>query len=112
MHHFFRRVISLACILAFYPTSSLAAQPTPALELDPVIVTAAPFPAQEGELSANVTIITRKDIERQQAVTVSEILTQVPGLHADESGASGGLSSVYIRGGDPNFTAIMIDGIR
>ena len=76
-----------------------------------MIVTAAPFPAQEGELSANVTIITRKDIERQQAVTVSEILTQVPGLHADESGASGGLSSVYIRGGDPNFTAIMIDGI-
>jgi outer membrane cobalamin receptor len=58
-----------------------------------------------------VTIITRGEIERQQAVTVSEILTQVPGLHVDESGARGGLSSVYIRGGDPNFTAIMIDGI-
>ncbi len=76
-----------------------------------MVVTAAAFPAQEGEVSANVTIITREDIERQQAVTVSEILTQVPGLHVDESGARGGLSSVYIRGGDPNFTAIMIDGI-
>jgi outer membrane receptor for ferrienterochelin and colicin len=76
-----------------------------------VVVTAAAFPAQEAEVSANVTIITREEIERQQAVTVSEILTQVPGLHVDESGARGGLSSVYIRGGDPNFTAIMIDGI-
>jgi vitamin B12 transporter len=76
-----------------------------------VVVTAAAFPAQEGEISANITIITREEIERQQAVTVSEILTQVPGLHVDESGARGGLSSVYIRGGDPNFTAVMIDGI-
>ena len=76
-----------------------------------MVVTAAAFPAQEGEVSANVTIITREEIERQQAVTVSEILTQVPGLHVDESGARGGLSSVYIRGSDPNFTAIMIDGI-
>jgi vitamin B12 transporter len=76
-----------------------------------MVVTAAAFPAQEGEISANVTIITRDEIERQQAVTVSEILTQVPGLHVDESGARGGLTSVYIRGGDPNFTAILIDGI-
>ena len=76
-----------------------------------MVVTAAAFPAQEAEVSANVTIITREEIERQQAVTVSEILTQLPGLHVDESGARGGLSSVYIRGGDPNFTAIMIDGI-
>jgi vitamin B12 transporter len=76
-----------------------------------VVVTAAAFPAQEGEISANITIITSEEIERQQAVTVSEILTQVPGLHVDESGARGGLSSVYIRGGDPNFTSIMIDGI-
>jgi vitamin B12 transporter len=76
-----------------------------------MVVTAAAFPAQEGEISADITIITREEIERQQAVTVSEILTQVPGLHVDESGARGGLSSVYIRGGDPNFTAIMIDGV-
>jgi outer membrane cobalamin receptor len=111
-HHFIRLVISLACILiALQSTSSLAAQQTPALELDPVVVTAAAFPAQEGEVSANVTIITREEIERQQAVTLSEILTQVPGLHVDESGARGGLSSVYIRGGDPNFTTILIDGI-
>jgi vitamin B12 transporter len=76
-----------------------------------VVVTAAAFPAQEGEVSATVTIMRREEIERQQAVTLSEILTQVPGLHVDESGARGGLSSIYIRGGDPNFTAIMIDGI-
>jgi outer membrane cobalamin receptor len=68
-----------------------------------VVVTAAPFPAQEGELSDNVTDHYEKGHDRQQAVTVSEILTQVPGLHVDESGASGGLSSVYIRGGDPNL---------
>jgi outer membrane cobalamin receptor len=45
-----------------------------------VVVTAEAFPAQESAVAANVTIITREEIERQQAVTVSEILTQVPGF--------------------------------
>jgi outer membrane cobalamin receptor len=27
-------------------------------------------------------------------------------------GSRGGISSVYIRGGDPNFTLVMIDGIQ
>ena len=81
-------------MLAFHSTSSLAAQQTPALELDPVFMTPAAFPAQKEEVSAIVTIITREDMERQQAVTISEILMQVPGLHVDESGARGGSSSV------------------
>jgi outer membrane cobalamin receptor len=69
-----------------------------------MVVTAAAFPAQEGEISADITIITREEIERQQAVTVSEILTQVPGLHVDESSARGGFVRINLSAIGKNMT--------
>lgn len=41
-----------------------------------------------------------------------EVLKQVPGLYVDQPGGRGGTSSVYIRGGDPNFTLVLIDGVE
>jgi len=80
-------------------------------KLDPIIVSASALPAQLTQTPASVTVITRTDIENQQAHRFSEILQQVSGLHVDEMGGRGGINSVYVRGGDPNFTLIMIDGV-
>ena len=40
-----------------------------------------------------------------------EVLRLVPGLHVDQRGGRGGIGSVYLRGADPNFVVVMIDGI-
>ncbi|MCZ6876391.1 MAG: TonB-dependent receptor, partial [bacterium] len=34
------------------------------------------------------------------------------GLHIDQASARGSVSSVYMRGGDPNFTVVLIDGVK
>ena len=80
-------------------------------ELDPVVVTASAEPTSLTTAPASVTVITREQIEQQQANRLSEVLERVPGLYIDEKGGRGGMSSVYLRGGDANFTLIMIDGI-
>ena len=49
-------------------------------------------------------------IAAQQATSVTELLRQVSGVHIDQAGARGGISSVYVRGSDPNFTVVLIDG--
>ena len=41
-----------------------------------------------------------------------DLFRQVPGLQIDQLGGPGGLSSVYIRGSDPNHTLVLIDGVR
>jgi outer membrane cobalamin receptor len=61
---------------------------------------------------ASVEVITRAQIEAQQAVSVTELLRNVSGLHVDQPGARGSVSSVYIRGGDPNFALVLIDGVK
>ena len=70
--------------------------------------------AQEQPLSvtpASVTVITQEEIELSKASNIVELFREVPFVHISQTGASGGLSTATIRGGDPNFTLIMVDGI-
>lgn len=41
-----------------------------------------------------------------------EPLRELAGVWVDQPGGAGGLSSIYIRGADPNFTLVLIDGVR
>ena len=80
-------------------------------QLDPIVVSASALETPLPLTPTNVTVITRKEIEAQQAHRVSEILQLIAGLHVDEMGGRGGITSLYLRGGDPNFTLVMIDGV-
>ena len=61
--------------------------------------------------SASVTVLTREVIENSHAATAADLLRAAPFLQIAQSGAPGGLTTVTIRGGKPNFTLVMIDGI-
>lgn len=84
----------------------------PARTLEPVVVTGTVNPASVSQTPASVTVITREEIEERNASSVAELLQQVPGLYVDQPASRGGVTSVYIRGGDPNFTLVLIDGVK
>jgi iron complex outermembrane receptor protein/vitamin B12 transporter len=50
-------------------------------------------------------------IQLQNPVTVVDILRQAPGVVVTQQGGAGGLSYVSIRGGDPNFSKVLLDGV-
>jgi vitamin B12 transporter len=77
-------------------------------ELEPVIITATVAPTLLGRTTVPVTIIAREQIAAQQATGATELLRQVPGIHIDQAGACGGISSVYVRGSNPNFTVLRL----
>jgi outer membrane cobalamin receptor len=77
-----------------------------------VVVTATVAPTPLGRTTAPVTVISRELIAAQQATSVAEPLRQVPGVHIDQAGTRGGISSVYVCGSDPNFTVVLIDGVK
>ena len=87
---------SLAACLCF------AAFPTRA-ELDPpfsesVLVTATLTPEEEAEIGAATTVIDRRDIEDSGAVSVLDLLREVPGIDVVRSGSEGAVTSVFVRG--------------
>lgn len=64
-----------------------------------------------GQVASSVTVITAKDLERDQRRTVPDALAAVPGLNVVQTGGPGGLTSVFIRGTNSNHTKVLIDGI-
>jgi outer membrane cobalamin receptor len=82
------------------------------LTLEPLVVTGTVTPVPLSQSTASVTVISREQIAAQQTASVTEVLRQVPGLHIDQPGARGSVSLVYLRGGGPSFTLVLIDGVK
>jgi len=83
-----------------------------AVELGPVVVTATKTEVPLNEVTSSVTVITEQDIQEKKAKTVSEVLRDVPGLDVAQTGGPGGVTSVFMRGGNSDFTLVLIDGVR
>src|SRR5437773_8230634 len=76
----------------FYETATVVARPLPSA-------------------SASVTVVEAAEIEASGARSVGELLQGMPGLHVLRSGGRGGVTYAGIRGGDPNFTLVLLDGV-
>lgn len=93
-------------------TNPLWAASEPVAVLEPVVVSASRIPGTLEETTASMTLISREEIEARQPANLMDLLRHVSGLHVDQPGGRGGVSSVYIRGADPNFTVVLIDGVK
>jgi vitamin B12 transporter len=107
--------LSAFFVAASIVSNGISQGTTPSALKDPqpesVVVTVSADTVPLTEVSASVTIIGRDEIESSQVTTVFDLLQHTPFLHASQAGARGGLTTVSIRGGDPNFTLILLDGI-
>jgi vitamin B12 transporter len=96
--------------------SSAALAPTRAEQevaqvLPDVVVTATRLPTPASEVASSVTVITHDEIERKQERTLTDVLRDVPGLNIVQNGGTGGQTSVFMRGANPNGVKVLIDGI-
>ncbi|MEQ8264465.1 TonB-dependent receptor [Pseudohaliea sp.] len=57
------------------------------------------------------TVLDRRQIELLSPASTTSLLRAIPHLYLFENGGPGGLSFASIRGGDPNFTLVLIDGV-
>jgi iron complex outermembrane receptor protein/vitamin B12 transporter len=80
--------------------------------LETLVVTASRLDTPASELSSSTAVISRDWIELRNTATAADTLRQVPGMHIVQQGGRGGITSIYLRGGDPNFTAVLIDGVK
>ncbi|TAK51209.1 MAG: TonB-dependent receptor [Gammaproteobacteria bacterium] len=81
-------------------------------ELDTAIVTASRLERTLSELTASIEIITQEQIHDRLAPDLAALLSQVAGVNMIQQGGRGGGSNVLLRGGEPNFTLVLIDGVK
>jgi vitamin B12 transporter len=102
----------LAATLFGCVMTAQAADQNDAAALSPVIVTATRTPIIIDDALSSVTVITRADIERLQPLSVSDLLTGLPGVSFANSGGIGQQTSLFLRGTNSSHTLVLIDGVR
>ena len=89
------------------PASPQATSPQPE-----IIVTGSRVATTRDDVAANVTVLSREDFGAQKPRQLADILPRVSGVHIDQVGGRGGTGSLYLRGADPNYTLVLVDGVR
>lgn len=76
-----------------------------------VVVSATRGEVPSGQLGASVTVFDALDIERRQTPQVADLLRTVPGVAVVRTGGLGNVTSLFVRGGESNYTKVLLDGI-
>jgi vitamin B12 transporter len=76
-----------------------------------IVVSATRTEAPAGQVGASVTVFEAADIERQQEPPLADLLRGAPGTAVVRVGAPGSVTSLFVRGGESNYTKVLLDGI-
>lgn len=99
-----RAAVAVALTFAFPPAFALEEEAT-------VVVTATRIPTRVAEQLADITVITREEIEQAGATTLPALLAQQPGLQIVANGGIGKSTSLFTRGTNAGHTLLLVDGV-
>jgi vitamin B12 transporter len=114
-HAVSRFSLPLAAALVALPTIAVhvAAQSSPEpVSLSEFTVTATRTPALPSALGSSVDFISGDDLARQQISSLQQALGGAAGMPLFASGATGGATSLFMRGANSDQTLFLVDGLR
>ncbi len=103
-------VLSLLSTTMLSPVTGARADDLP-LTIPETVVTATRIPTAASSIAAGVTVIDRAAIEEHGYNTLTQALSDVPGVHVSQSGGPGGQASVFIRGTNSDHVLVLRDGM-
>ena len=77
-----------------------------------LVVTAAQVDQPSSTVPDSSTVLTGETLAIRQQFSTGQALRSVPGLTVQQSGGPGSLTSLFLRGGESDYTLVLIDGIR
>ena len=77
-----------------------------------VVVSASHIPIAISQSANAISIIDSKKIKNRAALSVSDLLRDVPGLAVSRSGVLGSATQIRVRGAEANHLLVLIDGVE
>lgn len=110
--------VALACaavapLAAQQPAADTTAprQAADTATLRPVVVTATRMNASTVAPLVSTTVITGAALRAQGITSLGQALAAVPGAFAPRSGSPGAQTSLFLRGGQSDYTQVLVDGV-
>ncbi len=82
-----------------------------AVAQETVVVSATRTPAPAEETGASISTLENGQLETMQPVAADGAVRFLPGAVVNAAGQRGGLSSLFVRGGDSTYNKVIVDGV-
>jgi len=80
-------------------------------QVDSVKVVGSAIDVSASQQAGSVSIIPREQVRERNEPYAMDLLRYVPGVVFNQTGAAGGVSTLFLRGGNSNFSLVQIDGV-
>ena len=103
----------LAAVLVLAAARGLRAQSAApdSVTLAPVVVTAHKGPGPLAAVTTTTTVLDARQLREEGLTHLVDALRRVPGMALARSGAFGAQASVFVRGGESDYTKVLVDGV-
>ncbi|MEW6681796.1 MAG: TonB-dependent receptor [Nitrospirota bacterium] len=103
--------VCLFALLVVGPLRHASGQEKPAPPPD-IVVQGTKTGTPLEQMTGAVTVINEAEIKSLRVHTVLEVLRHVEALDVVQSGGPGGITSLFLRGGESNHVLVLIDGVK
>lgn len=104
-------IVRVLVLLSCASAALRAQAPGDTAVLAPVTVTATRVPVDARATPAAVTVISGEELRARGIVRLSDALRQIPTASVVPSGSFGSQTSLFLRGGESDYTKVLIDGV-
>jgi vitamin B12 transporter len=104
-------LVGLGCLIVGSVPPLQAQEVQDTTRLQELVVTATRLPTPPDQVVSSVTTISGEDIRARGIHFVQDALREVPGAAVVQVGSYGGVSSLFLRGGESDYVKVLIDGI-
>lgn len=101
---------SLPTLFLLTPLTLEAQQPD-TVRLNPVVVTATRLPASLTSVPVSINVLNGADLARAGIRSVADALRALPGTAVVQSGSFGAQTSIFLRGGESDYTKVLLNGV-
>src|SRR5450432_696549 len=93
------------------PSGMITVQLRLASAAETVVVTATRTPIPSQDSGANVTTISSEQLDVMNPVAANDLMRFLPGAIVNTAGQRGGLSSLFVEGGESRYNKVIVDGV-
>lgn len=99
--------LSLSLVLSLWLSTSVGL----ADELETLYIIGLPATEANPDLPPDAIVIHREQLAQYGSSSLGSVLQQIPGISINQNGGRGSFNGLFLRGADPNFTQVRIDGV-
>ncbi|MCG3162869.1 MAG: Vitamin B12 transporter BtuB [Acidobacteria bacterium] len=78
---------------------------------DSMVISATRTEARTGEMPAKTFVVSANELLNTQRINLFDALRLSPGVAVAQTGRRGGVTSLFVRGGESDYTKVLIDGV-